>query len=505
MAKPTLLQDDFSLGMKHDLPREQLPKGSVWALTDWLVKNDAPLQRRGAWSLQNVPSATSTTAHYMAGVGFAQFTAGSKVVSFDDAGVLWAASVTSASSSSVGAAFVPAAPPVFYRQKLYVPDVNASAVPKVYDGSTVAAMTASAPSAALGCVYKDHLVLARSTANTNRMWFSSGGDPTGWVTSASGQYLDTTYPIQGLGALRNMIIVFSEGYTERVRGDIIPGVSGSDFVKEPLFPVGCSDPASICVTDDYVVFANASGIYLTDGSSIADLTDQSSNKQYWQELMASYAAAWTIAGAVYNGQYVFSVMNGATLITCGVLDIRRRVFTQLSNVKATMMVATPTGILDAPAALFFAVRDSSVSTRPVGNATTMWTQAGNSAYRQDYVGTGPAPVVETAYYQGREGLKRWKNLYVRYLQTDAATDNPLLRAYFQTDPASTSYSTLNQAYPENTATSLVRLPIAAGGNAYGGQRSNGIAFKLVGESYSGDLRINSLQAEIEIQEPSKQS
>jgi hypothetical protein len=495
MSRPVLLQDDFSLGMRSDDPREQLPKGAVFAMTDFLPKNDAPLQKRGGW---NRPWNALAAGTYVAGVTFAPFSAGSKIIAFNDSGTLYTMAIGSATVTSVGAAVVPAHPPTFYRNKLYVCDITGAVVPKVYDGSTIAALTTSPPSAILSCAYKDHLVLARSTANTNRVWFSSGGDPTSWNTAASGQWLDTTYPIQGLAAMRNMILVFSEGYTERIRGDIIPGVSGSDMVKEPLFTVGCSDPGSIATTDDFTVFANSAGIYLTDGSGVADLTEQSGNKRLWQSLLSGYAGSWTIAGAVFRGIYHCSVMDGSTFKCAFAVDIKRRVFYRFTNVAGIMMVSTPIGILDAPPAFYMAERGSLF----VADLTKMYTGAGSGTYKNDGNGTAVTPSIELPHYMGRPGIKRWKNLYVKHLLTDAATDNPLLTVSFQTDVASSSYTAMGTTLPEVTETTRRRIPMSA--STLGGLRADGVSLKVAQTNASADTRINSLEADILTQEQSKQ-
>lgn len=494
MSRPITLAADFSLGQRPDDPREQLQKGAVYAMTDFLPKNDAPLQKRGGWlRYWNALAA----GNYAAGLTFAPFAAGSKIIGFNDSGTLYTMGLGSATVTSVGTAKVPAHPPTFYRNKVYVCDITGAAVPKVYDGSTIADLTTSPPSAILSCAYKDHLVLARSTANTNRVWFSSGGDPTSWDTAADGQWLDTTYPIQGMAAMRNMILCFSEGYTERIRGDIIPGVSGSDMVKEPLFTIGCSDPGSIAITDDYVCFANSSGIYLTDGSGVADLTEQGGNKRLWQSLLSGYASTWTIAGAVYRGVYHCSVMDGSTFKCAFAVDVKRRVFYRLSNVKAIMMVSTPIGVLDAPPALYMAERGA----LRISDLTTMYTGAGSATYKNDGDGTAVTPSIELPHYMGRPGIKRWRNLYVKGLVTDAASDNPVLTLSYQPDVASASYTTIGTTITETSGTETRKIPISA--TSLGGVRAEGLSLKIAQTNASADTRINHILADVLAQEPSK--
>jgi hypothetical protein len=424
MAKLIPFQDDFSLGMSQDTPREQLPKGKAWNIVDMIPELQAPLRKRGGWR-RPWGAISATTATYVSGVAFAPFAAGSQVVFFDEDGVLYKAATSASSITSVGASRVPAHPPTFYRNRLFVCDVNGSSVPKIYDGSSVADLTTSPPNGALSCAYKDHLVLARSSANQNRVWFSDGGDYTGWNTAASGQWLDTTYPIQGLAALRNMIVVFGEGHTERIRGDIIPGVTGSNMVVEPLFSIGCSDPASVAVTDDYVVFANSAGVYLTDGVGVANLTLQGGIDQLWRTTLASYSSAYTIAGAVFRDKYHVVVMNDSTFVGSFVCDVKRRVWTQLTNVECPMLVSTPLGILDSPPALYGADRGS----KYVMDLTTMYDPS--SAYKNDGDGSPVTFTLETPHYMGKAGKKRWRHLYPKFYLSDSG--NEMKNPSFETD------------------------------------------------------------------------
>jgi hypothetical protein len=353
----------------------------------------------------------------------------------------------------------------------------------------VADLTSGPPSGALSCAYKDHLVLARSAANKNRVWFSDGADYTGWNTAAAGQWLDTTYPIQGLAALRNMIIVFGEGHTERIRGNIIPGVDGGDMVVEPLFSIGCSDPASVAVTDDYVVFANSAGVYLTDGVGVANLTLQGGIDQLWRTTLASYSSAYTIAGAVFRDKYHVVVMNDSTFVGAFVCDVKRRIWTQLTNVKCPMMVSTPLGIIDSPPALYGADRSSKF----VMDLSTMYTPS--STVKADGDGTAVTWTLETAHFMGKAGKKRWKALYPRFYMSDAASDNPTIAITASKDPSLSTYPITLSSLSENTATERKRIRM--------GFSSEGVQLKFAQSNASADTRILSIEADAHPMEQSR--
>lgn len=483
MSQPVSLQEDFSLGATTDVPRHQLARGKVYQMTDWIPELDgAPAAKRGGWN--RAWAALSTTGTHAAAVGFGAFAAGSQIVGVDSGGNLSRMTYSASTVTGVtGLGIVPAHPPTFYRDNLFFCDINGSAAPDRYDGATVTAVAGSPPAGSVSCVYKDHLVLARSSANKNRVWFSSAGDYGTWDTAADGQWLDTTYPVQALGALKNMILVFSEGATERIRGDVIPGVVGSDMVKEPLFQNGCSDPASVAVTDDFVVFANSSGIFLTDGVGLADLTEQAGMGQYWRSQMSGYASTWTIAAAVQRGWYVFSVMDGSTFKHAGMLDVKRRRFVKLTNLAATMLVASPTGILDTPPKLVFSER----AALRVSDATTMWTPS--ATYKNDGDGTAVTPVIELPHYMGKPGKKRWKNLYVKHHMTDAASDNPTLTIAYSTDLASSSYTSLSPVLAETSGVTRIRLPI--------GVMSEGVSLKITQANASAVTQLYGIEADMQ--------
>lgn len=491
MSNPVVLQEDFSLGGGTDQPRHQLSKGKVYSLTDFIPELDgAPLTKRGGW-VRTWDAMSNTAATYAAGVAFAPFSSGSsKVVGIDDQGTFHVMTFGGAPSVTAGSATrVPAQVPTFWKDYLFFLDVNGSAAPQKWDGTTLSAVGGSPPNAALSCVFKNRLVLARSSTQLRRVWFSDPNDSETWDTAADGHWTDVDMPIEGIVSMRNMILVFGEGYTQRIRGDIPPGVVGADMVVEPLFTIGCSDPASIAVTDDYVVFANSSGIYLTDGVGVADLTEQAGMSQFWKTSMASYTSTYTIAGAVYRGWYVFSVMNGSSLVLCGMLDVKRRRYVKLTNLKATMICSTPVGILDVPPKLLFAERGA----LRVSNATTMWTPS--ATYKNDGDGTAVTPVVELPHYYGKPGKKRWKHLYVKYHMTDAATDNPTLTAAYTTDLESSSYTNISPTLAETSAATRARVPVRVA--------AEGVSLKLTQANASGVTHLFGIEADMDAMEPGR--
>jgi hypothetical protein len=403
--------------MKPDYPVEQLPDGAVLLMQNMIPAYEGGCSVRDGWSRTGATLGDT----YASALAFAPFTAGVQLVGITDQGAVKQVShFDSSANTSRGTAQVPAQRPIFYRQNLYITNSDGTTSLKAYGGSSNAAAASGSPPAAMyGCVYKDHLVLARTAANPSRVWFSNGGDPGTWDTGADGQWLDTSYPITGIATLRNMILVFSEEGVERIRGDIIPGIVNSDMVLEPLFATGCADPFSIAVTDEYAIFANGSGIYMTDGIALVDLTEQGGISGYWTKTVWPYNSAFNLAGGISGGKYIVALHNGGSFVRSLVCDIKKRVWYEFTNIPAYMFATAPIGMSSIAAGdLFFAERDASY----LVNASSMF----NPRARQDDLftwggyedgnGGDVTAVVRTGFFSGTAGLKRIRNVYVTALQ-----------------------------------------------------------------------------------------
>src|SRR3990167_3720465 len=227
--------------MVQDLPRDALPKGAVWNLVDYIPNViGSPLRKRGGWSHGSDALGAGT---YVAAVAFADFTTGSEVVAINDASTLFSIDPATHAVTSIGAAVVPVSNPVLHRNVLVIPSSDGSANPKSYDsGGTLQDLSGTAPDGMHATVYKDRTVLARDSSNPQRVFFGPAGVPTGtWDTANS--YIDASFPVNGLAAFRNAVLMFGNGRTEKIRGSTPP--PSTDMEKVPLFSVGCIDARSI--------------------------------------------------------------------------------------------------------------------------------------------------------------------------------------------------------------------------------------------------------------------
>lgn len=441
--------------MKRDYNRAQMPPGSAWNLVD-LIPDElgAPLRGRGGWSYGDAGAMTSVTS--IKALVYAPFSAGAKLLAIGQNAELWN---FGSGPADIGAALVPGGPPVYYRGKVIIPGSDGTTAPKYYDGTTLGNLAGSPPAGQLTAAYKDHAILAKSSANDNRIWFSAAGDPTTWSTSSG--YLDTTGTLTAVAPLKSMILVFHADSTERIRGSIPP--PGTDFILESFLSVGCLDPFSVAQWNDRVIFANAKGVFMTDGAGWADLTARAGMSTYYQTQMASYATTWRLSGFIYRNHYFLSINNGTSLVECLVFNLNTGAIWRFSNIHANcgLQVATG-GVEECYIGLANAGR--------VGKISTCWAPV--AAVKNDADGTTPAPVWETVAHQGYDrlhrrwiasfGMQRWKYLFAALQLTDYATDTPTVTAGYVTSPNATSYTNISTTFAANSRVREYRRQITTG-------------------------------------------
>ena len=467
--------------MKRDFPRNSLPRNAAWNLVDYIPQVlGAPLRKRGGYSYASDDiSVTKATASYVNSVKYAEFSSGTLLVVHDEDGELYTIVPGALTPTDVGASLVVAQNPTFYRNKVIITDgTNA---PKSYDGTTLTTLGATAPSAKYSAAYKDFGVLARTSANTNRLYFSNAGDPTTWDTTNS--YIDCVYPVTGLAVLQNALLAFSTGHIERIRGSVPP--PDTDMVRETVFDMGVPDPWSIVVTDDVCIFSNPQGVFLTDGAALQDLTEKSGAKSYWRDTLASYTASYRLSGGFYRGHYIVAIMNGSTFVDCLAFNIASKVWFRLANIKAMAF----TRAFGAAEELYFGLR----SAPRVGSLASTFSPS--SSVKNDADGTAVAPVLETPFFLGKPGKKTWKGVYLGYDTRDAASDNPVQTISYITSPEATSYTAISTTLAESTARTRNRLPLRF--------NAEGIGLKVAQTNASSDTRIYSIEADVHVREPSR--
>jgi hypothetical protein len=488
MAAPSRLQNDWSKGMAQDFPRNNMPKGYGWNFVDYLPRiGGASVRERGGWtSASNDIALAKATASYVVG-GIYPPTWGFNVV-IDEDGEVYKV-VANGTVTDVAAGVAVKQNPIIHRDKVIAFASGGATAPKKITNSagtlTVANLGGSPPNAQYGVVFNDYTAASGVTATPNRLFFSDPGDPESWDTTNS--FWDMSQPVNGLVALRTALITFHDGYIGRIRGTTPP--PGSDFIADdPLFAVGTSDVRSIAVNGDRIVFANGEGIFMTDGSGKpANLTRLAGMSTYYQTIMSGYdSSSWTLAGGFVQDGYMLSIMNGTAFVDCFWVCLDPLSFWRHSNIDARTMWQAQ-GTVDR---LYFGRRGAA----RVGELSTIFMPS--ATVRNDGNGTAVASTFESAFYQGDEGGKSFKRLYVDYELTDYGTDDPDATIGYITTPEDTTYTTISDSLAESSTKTTRQEPLNLA--------ADGVAIKIA-RANAGDFKLYALEGEVQPWERSRRA
>ncbi len=483
MSAPSRILNSFRAAMKRDLSRDGLPNEAVWNLVNLFPDIlGAPLRKRGGYTYasQDISSVTATASYILAGI-VAPFTDGTSVLAFDEDGRAYEIESTTG-TENIGATVV-TRHPAFYSNAVYVPEYAGTAPPKKITRSagahSITAMAGSPPNAKFALIYKDVLWLAASSASADRIWFSTAGNPED-TWDLTNKYLDNSYPITGICALNNAVFVFSLSRTTRIRGSVPP--PDSDFVvDDPIFDVGCTDSRSIANYRDKMIWANAQGLYFSDGTAMDDLTAICGMKSWWLDVMGGRegfstgseynASTWSIVGGIYGDYYLYSIMNGATKVDGGAVDLKRYVWMRHSNMDFVSMWPQ-----SFPLELYAGRRGAARVARLAPFFVPV------SATSADADGTAVLPILESGYVGGGDGtLKTMRAVYLTADIRDPGSSNPVLTVSYIDSPEETSYTDLSPTFGETTEITKEHFPV--------NQPMRGIAFKIAQTNASSDTRI----------------
>lgn len=469
MGSPLPIQSSF-LGFRQDPPREEIAGLYCWAMNDWLPLIDSGNATvRGPWGGVSTVTGSNFPADALT---WADFSSGSSLVVYADH-----PNVHSVSGGGYGnsptllAAGLSIQPnkAFFHRDHVIFTAFGGATVPWHYFSGANAALTA--PNASMGAVWKDFSWLAGNSSSPNRVWYSAPGDPTSWDTSATGRWYDTSQPVTALGPVGSVMLVFHGRTTERLRGT--PG--GTDFVREGVFNVGCSDQATVGLYQNMIVWADGTGVYTSDGSSNPkDLTAVGGIKQF-------YVASGIIptAGGVYRDNYIlYAASPGITLV----YNFTNGSWTTFSGCKFTGFAHSGTAYTEQTYVL--------TPGAAVGGIESIWTNPGGWNDSAEPDNNTPAPSMETGLFRGwqrlhrkfipSEGKQNWRTLYFDYMMGPSTFGQPTISVSYGTDaevgtsapsaPTYTSLATLTST-PTSSTFQRVRVPLRIG--------ARGLALKLV--------------------------
>lgn len=487
MATPIILQEGYDLAMKRDFARERLPKGAVWNSLDWLPSDlGARLRKRGGYAhaSQNIASVQATASYIAAGV-MGEYAAGQSILIFDEDGRAYEVE-SAAATEDIGAALTTRSA-VFYNDKVIAFHDGGTTAPKKITRSggthTIANLGGSPPAAKFGLVYKDVVWALATDANRDRILFSDAGNPEVW--DVTNKFLDVSFDITGGATLSNAVLIFMRGRTARIRGSIPP--PDTDFiVDDPQFEVGCTDNRSIALYRDKVIWANAQGLYISDGTALEDLTRLCGMKSWWRDVMLGREGfstgtvysitGFSIAGGVYGDYYFYSIMNGATLVDSGYIDLTKFTWRRVANLDSVFFFSRL-----YPEELFFGRRGGAF----LGSLSGIFAPA--SGNKNDGDGDAVLPILELPYFQGEPGIKTLRRLFVGWDIRDASADNPLLTVSYATLPEATTYTAITPTLTETTQYTRQALPLNLA--------APGLSLKIAQTNASADTRLYDIELE----------
>lgn len=435
MTTPIALQQNYR-GICRDYPRDQLPPEYLWECINFVPQIlSAPLVKRGGWTWGSRTLGSTTSVK---GLLYAPFASGVLNLAVTSDNHLW--KFTTGSETDIGAAVSVVQNPVYHRSLTtalgglaIIPAAGGATAPKSYNGTTLQNLAGSPPTGQYACVWNDYCILANTTTYPARLFFSQLGDPAvAWDTTYS--IWDATEPIVGLVPLRTSVLMFHSNFTERLRGlstaTLAGGApptatnSGGSLAMDTAFAVGCLDARTIVRWNDYVIWADARGVYQSDGVGLKDITATGLIQTFWRQI--ADIPHDCVAAGVINDTYIISVTSGGSEIATFAYDLLHGFWYRVSNFPFLCFGRTITTNEETYAGLSLFGRVAALSS--IFNPS--------SSNKNDGDGSAVLPYMETALYRGFTHLHRrwmpsmaiqsWRSLWLNYDLRDAAADAPTL-------------------------------------------------------------------------------
>jgi hypothetical protein len=310
---------------------------------------------------------------------------------------------------------------------------------------TLADAPAAAATGRYAVPWRGRLVVANTLANPTGVWFSKPGSLINWAPES---FQGTNYDVTGLATQSNQILVFHNGSVERLRGTEPPDNSRTnvlgDLILDSLFDrAGCYDARSIVYWNNNVLFADARGVFLTDGAAVRNLCLQGTVMNLWQQMWERPVGVppATVAAVVHRDYYIVTIRHTGQVPVTFVIEIpSRRVF-MLSNIDATTF-ATSLGTRER-------IYGTQASTKRVIDLSALF-DPDPTVLQIDADGIPVLPVLATGWNRmgKEESFKRVIDLHVSY-EAHRDTDDEVLRLGYVKDPAYAAPQTLREFKTSN--------------------------------------------------------
>lgn len=429
------IQNDWSGGMVRDRSRNAIPSNAFYDSTDLIFFRPGMLAGRGGTSYATGALAGAT---YASAVVWAEFPFGGRLVAIGDNSHIYDTGVD-VGGSTITTIDKPKLRVGGGKNLLVFTASNGTSSPVKYDGvGAPAALGGSPPAGKYAAVYKSRLALGGASATPQRVYFSPTPDiESTWDTTNS--WIDFDHPITGMVAVQNALIVFSQGHTERLTGDIPP--PGSNMDRSPVGDIGCLDARSISVYKNNVIFAAQQGVYMTNGVSLESLTtkpDGTGIGDFWQGL-ASFTAS-TISTVTLGDHLLVFVLNSSGVLQAGLICfLPTRAWGRLTNIVPTMLAAA-VGVDEEVYAADRATNHVQALSGILPRVDRV-----SSLYVSDANGTAVKPFLETRAYGVGVGMKAFGDVAITADLEDASgnANNPQydIKYVFGEYPGSSTYTT----------------------------------------------------------------
>ena len=490
MGQTIPIARNFDRGFVSDVSRDELPQNAAFRMADWIPQVEAPLRGRGGWSYSSPDlGAIGGTAASVASIGYLPFATDGHVVAVSNAGSIYrlvrddtllagGSLITDTGDTSIVPSW-----PIFWHKTtglaygIILPGLSqAHKAPKKYLDTGALTYQAQAlggtpPQARFGFSWGEYLALGNYfdpndsfNLKNNALVFSGVSNPDSWAHALVATEFDgkVSFPEEIIAGipLQNGILVWGYNNCHILTGDTPP--PGGNLSRRTLFAGnGTFDGRSAVPWRTYAVWANASGIWKSDGATLTDLTAAAGLSIWYRQLVAGFAfvKGWSAVAGVYRDHYFLTIRNAVgTVKNTLVIDLSRNVGFTFSNIQAANYAVRPAGpgtsILGGDEELYFAHKGSP---RVVRLGST-WTPG--SGLGSDADGTAVLPSMETPFYTlGQNGQKRLRRVYVSYeMVTDGAA--PTIAVSYTTNPdVSAAYTAQSPALPVTAALGMKRAAV----------------------------------------------
>ena len=331
-------------GMTRDYAVDSLPSGYVWDMKDFIPqRRGTRMESRSAWQYFTPNFGVTLWGGYHARFAKAERlywlaappAGATAIVNYIDP---LSGAITVGIDSGLASMRQNG---VMLRERVYFFDHTETVLPIwiSYDGvtQTNGSIHASAPKAPVGVAYKDRLVLGFGSDIYFSPLETAGGPLGAWDAISK---IGVSKTVSGFAAMPGKLLIFHPSRISRLIGQLAPetDVDSDMYVDTLTDQVGCTIPQTIVYWNENVCFADERGIYMTDGASVRNLTEQGGIGDFWRDIFAARAPFPSVSAGIYFDYLIVSVL-GATgqnwLLLC---DLNTKAWFRFTNFAAQAMV-----------------------------------------------------------------------------------------------------------------------------------------------------------------------